>query len=389
MTNLARKIEEETTVRSFVPKGNDKPRVIELVNAASLAGRPAPPREWHVEDLIPGNQVTLLMGDGATGKSLLALQLAAATARGTPWLGKEVKAGRVIFLTAEDELDEVHRRLNDIAQAEGFNLAELDDLDILPLAGRDAVLALPERSGVLGRTPLFNAVEEKIAERPTALVILDTLADVFAGDEINRAQARQFIGMIRGWAITHRLAALILGHPSLTGMAGGTGSSGSTGWRNSARGALYFQRVIKPPPYAGASPEEPDVNARILHSNKPNYATKGVLHLTYSAGRFVPAAGIDVSSILGINPNARAEEIFLELLAKYTEQGRHVSPLPSTNFAPKVFEDDAGAKGFKRNALKAAMNRLLDARKIKVGKIGRASRQTSCLVLASHSEQPE
>ncbi|HEY9147871.1 MAG TPA: AAA family ATPase, partial [Gammaproteobacteria bacterium] len=55
--------------------------------AADLEGLPIPEREWLVQDLIPARNVTLLYGDGGTGKSLLALQLAVAVALGRPWLG--------------------------------------------------------------------------------------------------------------------------------------------------------------------------------------------------------------------------------------------------------------------------------------------------------------
>ena len=51
-----------------------------FVDAADLLSNPAPPREWHVADWFPARTVSMLMGDGGTGKSFLALQLAVATA---------------------------------------------------------------------------------------------------------------------------------------------------------------------------------------------------------------------------------------------------------------------------------------------------------------------
>jgi RecA-family ATPase len=39
--------------------------------------------------------------------------------------------------------------------------------------------------------------------------------------------------MLRGLAINYQHATLMLAHPSLAGMASGSGSSGSTGWSNS------------------------------------------------------------------------------------------------------------------------------------------------------------
>ncbi|MDN3719995.1 AAA family ATPase [Roseibium salinum] len=116
-----------------------------VVNAASLAHEAVKPRSWHVEDLIPGNTVTLLNGDGGTGKSLLALQLAVATCSDGYWAGRKPEQGRVIYLGAEDDIEELHRRLVDICADAAIDLESLHDLDIVPLAGRDALLAVPAR----------------------------------------------------------------------------------------------------------------------------------------------------------------------------------------------------------------------------------------------------
>jgi AAA domain len=40
-----------------------------IINPANWEGLPIPPREWIVPDYIPHKTVTLLGGDGATGKS--------------------------------------------------------------------------------------------------------------------------------------------------------------------------------------------------------------------------------------------------------------------------------------------------------------------------------
>jgi AAA domain len=52
------------------------------IDATSLEGKPVPDREWLARDLIPAKNVTLLYGDGGTGKSLLALQLGVTSSQG-------------------------------------------------------------------------------------------------------------------------------------------------------------------------------------------------------------------------------------------------------------------------------------------------------------------
>jgi hypothetical protein len=53
----------------------------------SWEGVAVPPREWLVTSWLPKGTVTLLSGDGATGKSTIALQLSAALAVGRDCLG--------------------------------------------------------------------------------------------------------------------------------------------------------------------------------------------------------------------------------------------------------------------------------------------------------------
>ena len=59
--------------------------------AADFAGLEIPPREWLAAERLPARDITLLTGDGGTGKSLLALQLAVARAIGSEWLGTMIE----------------------------------------------------------------------------------------------------------------------------------------------------------------------------------------------------------------------------------------------------------------------------------------------------------
>lgn len=63
------------------------PRLSRFYAGSSLDGLTRPAREWAVQDLVPSGTVTLLGGDGGTGKSLLGMQLTDAVATGGRWLG--------------------------------------------------------------------------------------------------------------------------------------------------------------------------------------------------------------------------------------------------------------------------------------------------------------
>ena len=58
--------------------------------------------------------------------------------------------------------------------------------------------------------------------------MVDSSADEFGGDDINRAQVRKLVSMLRGLAIDHGCAVSLLSHPSLTEVSSGIGTSGST-----------------------------------------------------------------------------------------------------------------------------------------------------------------
>nr|WP_300975800.1 AAA family ATPase [Yoonia sp.] len=342
--------------------------------ASDLQGQPIPPRVWHVQDLIPSDTVTLFSGDGGTGKSLLALQLAASTALARPWLGLPVREGKAIYLSAEDDRAELHRRLADIAQAEGVLLADLSNLTLRSLAGEDALLALLGKGGALEPTPLLDAIDDLLERFQPDLLVLDTLADYFPGNENDRAEARQFIGMLRGLAIRHRCAVFMLAHPSLTGLNSGTGTSGSTGWNNSVRSRLYLSRVVQ-------DSYEPNPDARVLRTMKSNYARTGAeIGLTWQNGVFIadaPVTGLD-----RVAASAKAERVFLKLLNEFTEQGRRVNHASGANYAPKLFAENAKSEGCTKRVLKAAMDALLDSGKIAIEQDGPPSKRRTFLAAA-------
>jgi RecA-family ATPase len=78
-----------------------------IVSAASGLIRTWPPRQWLWENWIPRAVTNVLYGDGGTGKSRLAQQLAAARA---PFLGRPVEQRRGLCLSCEDDEDELLRR---------------------------------------------------------------------------------------------------------------------------------------------------------------------------------------------------------------------------------------------------------------------------------------
>ncbi len=345
---------------------------LKTVCASSFAGRAIPERRWVVPGYIPDRTVTILGGDGGTGKSLLALQLAAAMATGSTWLDLPVKAGPVLYVSAEDELDELHRRIVDIGRESLFNLEHLDRLHLVPWAGMDAMLSVPEQHrNAMKPTPLWHQLLEVVRRIKPSLLVIDTLADAYGGDELKRAQVRSFIGMLRGAALQEDMAVLLLAHPSVSGIENGSGSSGSTGWNNSVRSRLYLERPK-------SKSEDVDDDARVLSKKKSNYgALAGEIPLRYQRGVFVPESGeISFEREVALQEKEQAaDRQFLDLLTEVISQGRAVSPAPGSNYAPLLFGKHPDAKGFTKKAFASALERLLKANRVHVAKVGSSTRE--------------
>jgi hypothetical protein len=213
---------------------------------------PLKPREWLVFERLPLLNVTLLSGEGAAGKSTLLMQLAGSTVLGKGWIGMIPAQGPALYLSCEEDHDEVRRRMEDVAAYLGSTRPELVErgLRVLSFAGLNAILGEPDRAGVIRPTRLFIRVRSEAQKLRPKLVVIDTVADTFGGDEIKRAQARQFITILRGLAISAGAAVVLAAHPSLAGIANDSGLSGSTGWHNSVRARAYFKarRAADPAP---------------------------------------------------------------------------------------------------------------------------------------------
>lgn len=343
-------------------------RKSEYFSASEFAGQEAPEREWLVPDLIPDKTATLLGGDGGTGKSLLALQLAIAVASGSRWIGRETKPGPVLFFTAEDDKSELHRRVVDIAGQMNCDVSALDKLVMRSVVGEDALLAV-EGQIALMETELYKDLYRRAEQDRPALVVIDTLANVYPANESDRAKVRQFVSMLIRIAFDLDCAVLLLAHPSLSGLTSGMGTSGSTAWNNSVRARLYLSRVV-----VDGVEEDPD--ARLLENKKSNYGPTGEqIELEYRRGAFTtkrPIAGLDRMAA-----NQRADRVFLKLLRLMTEQGRYVSANPGPSYAPTVFEKHPDAEGCNKRAFRASMERLFSSGQIEIAKHGRTGKERS------------
>jgi RecA-family ATPase len=335
-----------------------------------------PQRDWAVKDRIIRRAVTLLSGEGGIGKSILTLQLSCAHVLARDWFGSLPEPGPAFYLDAEDDERELHFRLEAIRDHLGVTFADLKDggLHLVPLAGKDALLGVPDRAGIVQPTPLFEELLLAATNIKPVLIVLNSAADLFAGNENNRSEVRQFVGLLRRLAIASGAAVLLTSHPSLTGLSTDSGLSGSTAWNNSVRSRLFFK--------ASEADGEVGRDARELEVKKNNYGPTGeVVRMVWRSGLFVPVSA--PSTMERAAAERKVEDLFMGLLARFSHEGRKVSDKTGTNYAPAKFEAEPEAKAVKCNkqALADAMRRLFTADKIRVQEDGPPSHRRSRLVI--------
>ena len=193
------------------------------------------------------------------------------------------------------------------------------------------------------------------------------------------AMHMQALAMVAHGSVT------VLSHPSLQGIASGTGISGSTAWHGAFRFRQYLKRR-----QAETDGEQPDNDLRELEFKKNQYGPSGDrIVLRYQRGLFLPVAAIGTLEKLA--EEQRFDDLFLELLDKFESQGRNVSHLKNSNsYAPTAFSNDPKAKapGIHK-ALTEAMERLFEAKKIRADKYGKNSNPHFRIVRDAEADKKE
>ena len=339
---------------------------LRIVNPVDLEFQPVPNREWIVQDWLPVGCVTANYGDGGVGKTLLSQQLMTACATATPWCAYAVLPCRSLGLFCEDDEAELHRRQDRICDHIGINMGRLGDMRWTSGLGEDNTLATFLADGRMTTTPKFNAIATAAKDFGARLVVFDTAADLFAGNENDRGQVRRFIGLLNRLALDINGAVLLNAHPSRSGLSTGNMDGGSTGWSNSVRSRWSLAR-----PNAEGDADAPDTAERVLTRRKANYASIGdTVRLRWINGAFAPITA--EGGIMGTIRRAAAEAVFLDLLDATERQSVWVSNSDRAgNYAPKAFAKRPDAQGYTPKELATAMARLFVDRRIKMVAYGR------------------
>ena len=143
-----------------------------------------PPRRAPVliDGILRRGHTLLVTARSKAGKTFLMLGLAVAVACGTGWIGRRCEPGRVLFVNPEVDPPSAENRLHDVAVAMGADL--------------DAVQAQVDFWHLRGHAQGIEETARALLVRATrgeyALVILDSVYELYTGDENSAEDARRF-----------------------------------------------------------------------------------------------------------------------------------------------------------------------------------------------------
>jgi len=170
---------------------------------------------------------------------------------------------------------------------------------------------------------------------------------------------------------------VLIAHPSLTGINTDTGLSGTTQWHNAVR-ARFYLKAIK-----AEADQQPDNDLRELVFKKNQFGPMSAnIVLRYRNGLFLPEQS--VSGLNKVAREAKADETFLNLLKRFTSEGRNLSHhATSKMYAPTAFAKETEAKNhqLRKADFEDAMQRLFEAKKIHVENYGRPSRPYTRIII--------
>lgn len=185
---------------------------------------------WCVKNYIPTNSLGVMYAPSASLKSFVAIDIACSVAEGINWCGNKVSKGGVLYVAAEGALGTSRR----IRGWEIENKRIVQNLFVL-----DHPIYLTKAEDM---SSLKNSIKtlEKASGVKFDLIILDTLARTFVGDENTQQDMSKFITACDSLKAEVNCSILLVHH---TGKDASKGARGSSALRAACDCEFQIQRI--------------------------------------------------------------------------------------------------------------------------------------------------
>lgn len=186
---------------------------------AAGAAANAKPVEWLVKGVVPKADIFSIYGASGAGKSFVALDIAAAIARGVSWRGRKVRKGRVAIIAAEGG-GGYGNRIQALANKLCVSPSELD------------IGLITAQPNILEAEDISELVATIVAVGDIDLIIIDTLAQVTPGANENTSE--DMGRALANCRVIHDATKAVIG---IVHHAGKDLSRGARGW-SGLKGAM-------------------------------------------------------------------------------------------------------------------------------------------------------
>lgn len=186
-----------------------------------------PPPEWLIDGIVTEGGLVGLFGQPEVGKSFIGIDMALSVATGQPWQGHQVRKGFVLYISAEGGSG-IGKRV----------LAWLLEHQIDPREADVAWLieSIPVNTDSEQITRLMNRIVDEVRRRPV-LIVIDTLARCFDGNENEQEDMGRFIAGVDMLRHEFEATVLVIHHTNV----GGTRERGNTAFRGAVDTMIRVQ----------------------------------------------------------------------------------------------------------------------------------------------------
>lgn len=206
-----------------------------IISAGDFIHTAPPPRQYVIDGFLPKRIVAGMIAAGGSGKSYTALHIAISVASGSALFGRyiPIKPLPVVYVTGEDDVEEMHRRINRItanlptsiksAISKNFNVIDFADafelFTVKPPAGETQITLVPER--------ICRTIAERFDE--VGLVIIDPISRFRGGDENIAADTTRFVQALQQVRDRLNTAVLCIHHANKGAKANGISQNNARG----------------------------------------------------------------------------------------------------------------------------------------------------------------
>jgi RecA-family ATPase len=197
--------------------------------------RQLPMPDWWLEDFLVEGSVTMYSAQPKCGKSAWAAHLAYAAATGTPFFGRALKQGVVLYLAGERGHQTEDRLLLLFGESDPINIVVL-----IPTLGSLGSIKFNHEGDP---QKLVNELNRRCLS--PSLIIVDTLSNFFEGEQNNESDMGTFFDGVRSVCDQFGASGVVLHHDNKEYVDRHNRRSGGTSFRGSGAALARVDAYIR------------------------------------------------------------------------------------------------------------------------------------------------